>query len=326
MTFGVALSFIIYAIAPSWEFILIGAVLMNLFNSIYQPALGAIIADSLSPENRGMGFGIIMLIASTSTTPAPLFAGLLYSQFGLIDGMRIAYGVVVALFLVAAFFRFRLKETMINTDKPRISEVLRSYPTALKESFAVWKKVPRSMFYLFASNAIMMFGIAAVQLYLVVYAVEELFISEAVWPLILTALPITMILLSIPMGKIVDKTNRKGPILIAYLLFGVSLLLFLYGDVVKLFISLMLLGVGVVTMNSAFGALQADLTPKEQRGKVNGFTSFANNILMATGSLVGGVLYDRISPQLPFFVALLFIIPAFLLLMAKVYEPKRREE
>jgi MFS family permease len=215
---------------------------------------------------------------------------------------------------------------MINTDKPRISEVLRSYPTALKESFAVWKKVPRSMFYLFASNAIMMFGIAAVQLYLVVYAVEELFISEAVWPLILTALPITMILLSIPMGKIVDKTNRKGPILIAYMLFGVSLLLFLYGDVVKLFISLMLLGVGVVTMNSAFGALQADLTPKEQRGKVNGFTSFANNILMATGSLVGGVLYDRISPQLPFFVALLFIIPAFLLLMAKVYEPKRREE
>ena len=38
MTFGVALSHIFYAIAPSWHFILIGAVLMCLFNSIYQPA------------------------------------------------------------------------------------------------------------------------------------------------------------------------------------------------------------------------------------------------------------------------------------------------
>jgi len=34
MTFGVALSFILYALAPSWPIILIGVVLMNFFNSI----------------------------------------------------------------------------------------------------------------------------------------------------------------------------------------------------------------------------------------------------------------------------------------------------
>ncbi len=326
MTFGVALSFILYAIAPSWHLILIGVVLMNLFNSIYQPALMAIVADSLSPENRGMGFSIIMLITSTSTTPGPLVAALFYKQFGLVQGMRIAYGVVVGLFLAAALMRLRLKETFINVQKPTIMEVLRSYPTALKESFSVWSKVPRSMFHLFLSNTIMMFGVSAVQVYLVVYAVQELLIDKAVWPLILTVLPITMIALSIPIGKIVDKTNRKIPLLAAYLCFGFALWLFLNGDVPRLFVSLALIGFGQVLMNTASSALQTDLTPKEHRGKVNGFSSFVGYIVMAFGSFIGGVLYDHVSPQTPFYLAMVFIVPSLILTLIRVHEPKKREE
>jgi len=74
------------------------------------------------------------------------------------------------------------------------------------------------MFYLFLSGVISTFGFAAVQLYFVVYAVEELSIDKAVWPLILTALFITMIILAVPMGKIIDKVNRKLPLLGAYVM------------------------------------------------------------------------------------------------------------
>ncbi len=327
MTFGVALSYILYAIAPSWHFILLGAVLMSFFNSIYQPALMAMISDSVPSERRGMGFGIIMLITSASTTPGPFVAGILYNQFGLVQGMRIGYGVVVAFFLVAAFLRLsKLKETITNSQKPSLNELLHSYPTALKESFNVWKKIPRSMFYLFLSFAIMIFGIATVQLYFVVYAVEELLIDEADWPLILTVLFVTMIILAIPIGKLVDKINRKLPILAAYALFGASMWLFVNGDLPKLFVSLVLVGVGQVMMNSAFSALQADLTPKEQRGKVNGLTNFANHIMMALGSVTGGILYEHVSPQMPFFLAMFFIVPSFFLTTALVHEPEKREE
>jgi MFS family permease len=327
MTFGVGLSFVFYAIAPSWHFILVGTILMNICNSTYQPALMAMVADSIPSKRRGMGFSIIMLITSASTTPGPLVAGMLNSQFGLIDGMRISYAIVVALFLVAAFLRvFRLKETITSGSKPTLREFLQSYPTALKESFGVWKKIPRSMFYLFLSMAVMMFGIASVQLYLVVYAVDILLISEASWALMLTALFVTMIVLSIPIGKIVDKTNRKLPILGAYLIFGISMWLFVNGDFVKLFVSLVLVGVAQVMMNSAFGALQTDLTPKEQRGKVNGFTNFMNFILMALGSLVGGVLYEHVSPELPFIFAMGLIIPSFIITLTLVKEPEKREE
>jgi MFS family permease len=326
LTFGMAASFILYAIAPSWPFILIGVVLTNLLNSIYQPALMAIVADSLPPENRGMGFGIIMLITSTSTTPGPLVAGVLHNQFGLVKGMRISYGIVIALFLAAAFLRLRLKETITNTVKPKLWELLHTYPIAMKESIAVWRKVPRSMLYLFLSSLMMGFGLSLVQLYFALYAVKVLGIDEAVWPFILTALPITMIILAIPIGKVVDKINRKLPLLAAYASFGVALWLFVNGDLLKLFASLVLFGVGQVMMNSAYSALQADLTPKDNRGKINGFSSFTSCILMALGSLTGGILYEHFSHQLPFYLAATLIVPSFILTLMLVQEPEKREE
>jgi predicted MFS family arabinose efflux permease len=79
-------------------------------------------------------------------------------------------------------------------------------------------------------------------------------------------------------------------------------------------------------LNASFGALQTDLTPKEQRGKVNGFTNFANSIIMATGSLAGGYLYEHVSPQTPFLVAIAAVLPSFLLTLTLVKEPKEREE
>jgi MFS family permease len=300
---------------------------MFLFNSTYQPALMAMIADSLPPEKRGMGFGLIMLIMSTSTTPGPLVAGLLYNQFGLVQGMRIGYFIVVALFMAAATLRLlKLKETITNSRKPSLNELLRCYPTSMKESFGVWKKIPRSLLYLFISSATTLFGIGMIQLNLVIYAVQELKISETLWPIILTVLPITMIILSLPIGKIVDKTNRKLPIVGAYAFFGFSMWLFVNGDIAKVFISLVLVGAGQVMLNSAFSALQTDLTPKEQRGKVNGFTNFTNNILMALGSFTGGILYEHFSPQVPFYAVIALVLPSLLITFALVHEPEKREE
>jgi len=327
MTFGVALSYALYAIAPSWIFILIGAVLTNFFNSIYQPALMAMISDSLPSERRGMGFGIIMLITSTSTTPGPLVAALLYNQFGMEFGMRIAYSIVVTLFLIASVLRFRLKETFKDTHRPSWKEFFRSYPTSLRESVRVWKRVPSSMFYLFLTGAIMMFGVAAVQIYLVVYAVNVLLVDATVWAYVLLALPITMIVFSIPIGKFVDKINRKMPILASYGFFFFALLFFVSGwSVSLLFLALAFLGVGLVMMNAGSSALQADLTPKESRGKVQGFSSFVNNIMMALGAVTGGFLYEHFSPALPFYVSMGLVIPAFLLTLALVHEPKERQE
>ncbi len=327
MTFGVALSFILYAVAPSWPFVLVGVVLMSIFNSTYQPALNAMISDSLPAEKRGMGFSIVMLIASVSTTPSPAVAGLLRANFGLILGMRIAYGIVVVLFLIAAFFRFfYLKETVVTASRPRLNEIFQSYPTALKESFSVWSKIPKSMLHLFLAFSVVTFGFSATTLFTVIYATRVLLIDEVMWAFLIAILPITTIVLALPVGKIVDKIRRKTPILVSILVFGLTMWIFINGSLTTVALALVLLGVAQVMMMTSFSALQTDLTPKEQRGKVNGFINFANYIVMAVGSFLGGYLYEHVAPQTPFMLAIVCVLPSFLLALIFVKEPERREE
>ncbi|MEM2917852.1 MAG: MFS transporter [Candidatus Bathyarchaeia archaeon] len=327
MTFGVALSYFFYALAPSWHFILIGAVLMAVFNSTYQPALMAMIADSLPPEKRGMGFGIVTLIASASTTPGPIVAALLYSRFGLMDGMRIGYGIVVALFLTAAFLRvFRLKETIKTAERPSISDLWKNYPAAVKQSLEVWKRVSRSLFYLVWSLIIVQFGFSAVSLLLPVYAVNDRQLDKAVWALLTAAAPVTTIIFSIPIGKFVDKVNRKIPMLLAYSLFGLAIWLFVEGNIPMILVSLVLVGAAQVMMQTGFSALLADLTPKMERGKVNAFMNFVGFIFMALGNFVGGFLYEHISHRLPFYITIASIMPSFLTTLMLVEEPEEREE
>jgi MFS family permease len=327
MTFGVALSFILYAIAPSWPFILVGAIIMSICNSTYQPALNAMISDSLPANRRGMGFSIVMLIASASTTPSPAIAGVLRATFGLIGGMRIAYGIVIVLFLTAAFFRlFFLKETVVSSSKPRLVEIFHSYPAALKGSVGAWKEVPKSMLYLFLSFSIAIFGFSATNLYLVIYATRVLLIDEVVWAFVIAIVPVTTIILALPVGKFVDKFQRKIPILVAILVFGLAMWIFVNGDLTKVAVSLILMGAAQVMLNAGFGALQTDLTPKEQRGKINGFMNFANFIIMAGGAALGGYLYEHLSPQAPFMLAIATIVPSFFLTLTLVKEPEKREE
>ncbi len=50
--------------------------------------------------------------------------------------------------------------------------------------------------------------------------------------------------------------------------------------------------------------------------------NFFTYILMAIGGIAGGLLYDNISPQAPFLVMLLLVIPSILLTALFVHEPE----
>lgn len=324
MTFGIGIAFIFYALAPTWETILVGAIIMNLC-LIYQPALLAMIADSIPSEKRGMGYSIITLIYSVSSTPGPIMAGILYLSFGLVNGMRIAYVITVAFYLAAATLRLKLKETIAEPKKINRQELLRSYPTSIKESAHAWKTVPRSTFFLFVANLVFMLALALIQPYLVVYVVQELKIDEFQWSLVLFLLFMIMIALAIPSGKLIDKVGRKIPLLLSLLVMIPSIALLIYGDFSRLLIALPLFGLAQILGNAAYSALQADLVPREQRGKIIGFSNFVNYIFMAIGQLVGGVFYEM-SPQLPFWACLALTPVAFIIMLTLVHEAKRREE
>ncbi|MCK4952860.1 MFS transporter, partial [Candidatus Bathyarchaeota archaeon] len=274
LTFGVALSYVFFAVAPTWHFIVIGTIITNL-SLLYQPALLAMMADSVPPERRGMGYSISNLIMGVTTTPAAAVGLVLIVHYGLVVGLRIGYIIVVVFFLAAAILRLRLKESIEKKPgKMQLSELFSSYPKALKDGIEVWRVVPRSTFFLFITGLIWRFAFAISQFIMVFYALDVLMISEATWGLATIALFSTMIVFAFPVGKLLDKVGRKIPLILAGLVMLPAIYLFIYGDAVRLFISRPLFGLGQLLGMSSYMSLLADLVPRDQRGKVIGSSNF----------------------------------------------------
>jgi MFS family permease len=269
-----------------------------------------------------MGFSIITLINSVSTTPSPLLAGWLFQVYGLVPSVRIGYTFVFISFLIAGIIRLRLKETVSDPPKINLQEMISSIPDSIRESIGVWKKVPRSAFALFTTDVLLMFSLSIFMPILVLYIVEDLGIPELRWAIILTSLFISMILLSIPCGKIIDKYGKKRPLLIAYVIWIATVPLFVYGDFNRLLLAMILVGLMQVLLMSASAALQADLVPTEHRGKVSGSSNFFTLIAAAFGNLLGGYIYDNISHSLPWWLQIVFVLPCFVIVYFFVNELK----
>ena len=139
------------------------------------------------------------------------------------------------------------------------------------------------------------------------------------------ALFVCMIILSFPVGKFLDKIGRKIPLIVSNLLMIPAVLLFIFGNYSILFISMPLIGFSMLLGFSAYQTLFADLVPQAQRGKATGSMNFFSNVFMALGGVIGGLLYDNVSPALPFFLMTALAIPSGALILFYVHEPKPEE-
>jgi MFS family permease len=327
MTFGMALSWILYAVAPTWHFILLGAITSSLC-LIYQPALFAMFQDSLPPERRGMGSSIVQMIHGTFNTPGPLIAGFLLLHFGLEWSMRTIYVTMTMLYVIAAIWRLRLKETMNIGEPIRFRYFISSYPKAIRESINVWKEVPRSMFWLFIVQTLVMFSLALTQVINQIYAIRVLGITLDQWWLVYIPLLLTITIASLPIGKAVDRFGRKIPLATGITMFAIATTTFALGNFSTVMISMVLFAIARLLTMSAIMALSTDLVNPANRGKVVGFRNFVGYIAMGFGMLLGSALFvegfNMGIPQLPFYLALGLIIPELLILLRLVHEPGQR--
>ncbi|MCJ7424297.1 MFS transporter [Candidatus Bathyarchaeota archaeon] len=321
MTFGMAFSYLFFALAPSWHFILIGTTIQGLC-LIYQPALFAMVQDSLPPERRGVGSSLIQMIHGTFNTPGPIIGGILLLQFGLILSMRIIYFFVLTLFLIAAIWRLRLKETIKNAEPIRFRYFFSSYPQAIRECcINVWRTVPRSVLWLLSVQIIFMFANAEINVINAIYATYQLGISQELWWLTFIPLLVTMMVASYPIGKIIDRIGPRTPLLLGPVLFATSSLLFVQGNFFTILVSMCLNGLVFLLVMSSAMTLTAGLVEPENRGKVRGFLSFVGYIFTGLGMLLGNFFYNLI-PQLPFYITIGLALPMIIIIVFRIREAK----
>ena len=326
MTVFMAFATMFYVFAPNWQTILLGAVLRGLA-SIYNPAFNALVMDSIPPEKRGTGYSVIQLINSASTTPSPLLAGLLYVNFGLITGTRIAFAFAALGLLVAALLRMRIKETVVDAEPLNGRELVKSLSGAkvFVEGLTVWRKVPRTVLVILLIQALFMLPNSMFNVSFIFFIIDELGVAPVNLAFVFSALSVSIVVLAIPCGKMVDKYGKRKSLLASWVLIAIAAPFLVWGDFVRLMISMPIIALVNIIFGSAISSLYADLVPIEHRGKIAGSRNFFILILASVGSILGGYIYDNVSHYFSLYFIWFATVPLFLLTYAFIKDPEKHE-
>jgi MFS family permease len=336
---------LIYVLAFRWEIIAIASLMSGLVVLGFPPR-SALIADSLSPEDRGRGIATMDTISSGLSIFAPYIAGIVVELSGPNTGVRTLYGAMLVLYLASAVIHVRfLKESRpklhtrltVSSLPKLLTEAYSGMPTLLRSLPSSLKALAGVIILSFMAN-----GVASP--FWVVYAIEQIGLSSSQWGLILLCETALRLLILIPAGIGVDRWGRTTSLLVALLLSTVAVPLFILakGFTTVLLIRLAIAVASAITL-PACTALMADIAPREIRGRVMAAlgqggvmigaagggtggpgTGFIITLPLMIASLAGGYLYAQ-KPTYPWLFVLIASTLATILTALFIRDPKQAE-
>jgi MFS family permease len=314
----------LYALIRDWR-IFIVVVVLGAFAAVSSPASHAIVADSIPAEKRTTGISTLQVASTFPTVFSPLIGGWLIKAYGLQDGFRLAYAFTAATALISAIILLLfLRETKLQklgqTPKATINLVASIRGNLSSRSL-------RSLTALLVSYGLVAFANGMVGYYYSLYAKNVIGITEVDWGIITFLQLLLIVLLKIPGGWASDRFGKKKVMIISILTCTPFAVLFTFShSFLQAAITIVLLTVAGTYYAPSHEALQADITPTEVRGRVTAFWDISSTVGTALGAPLGGLIFQTISPALPFYAFAAIEVAAALLILVAVKEPQRAED
>jgi len=338
------ISMVLYVFAPSWEWIALGALVQG-FMVFSFPPTSAIMADSLKPENRGIGISLMTGLSNAVALLSPYIAASVLVMYGVNFGMRLLYGLFGVQYIVSALLvYFRLEETgeiHSMSSMPNVVTILKDTYSGLPE---LWRNIPRSVKALSGVNLLGFISNGISSPFWVVYVTKVIGLSEVNWGIILVYESVLKVVLTIPSGILADRLGRTRTLLGATVISLISLPALIFASDFR---TVLLIRLGAAIAGSTFipasSALMADYTPREIRGKVMSAVGRGTVLVGAAGggtggpglgylfvipvmasSLIGGVLY-ALNPVYPWYGVAVASLLQVILVFFFIRDPEKAE-
>jgi MFS family permease len=342
MTYVYSLTFLIFVFTESWEWVAVGMFSQSLV-TFYTPAMQALMADSLPPGRRGLGFAATFAIPSAFGIASPLIGGWLIAVYGITPAIKGLYffGFLIAILVATLRLRF-LRETIPNARIPSIR--LGSIPGLALESYRdvarMIRGAPRRLLVLSLLMAGSTFFVSLVMPFWRVRATEVIGINPEQWGTIMLVSGAFNVLLSLPAGSYVDRHNRKTIAGVCLIAGSLPVFLFIYATTFEHVVALSVAATMTnMFLNPALQSMFADMVPREKRGRmisalggggiwIMGGVWATGVVAMASitlGSLASGYVYS-LGSSLPWVILAGALIVLGLLFLRMVEDPEVGED
>jgi MFS family permease len=342
MTFVYSFTFLIFVFTNSWVWVGVGMFMQSLI-TFYIPAMQALMADSLPPGRRGIGFAATMAIPSAFGLASPIIGGWLIDRLGIIPAVKGLYlaGFFVALLVATLRLKF-LKETVAPRGDVKIT--MKTVPGLIYKSYGdiirVVREAPRRLIVLSLLVSGCTFIVSLVSPFWIIRAKETIGLSAGDWSVILLINGAVNVLLSLPVGGFVDRYRKHVVAGICLILSAIPIYLFLYATS---FWQVAVLGVLItlpnIFLNPCFQAMFTDMVPKEKRGRtiaalggggvwyIGGAwgTGVIAMLSMTAGSLLSGYVY-RYNSSLPWILLPIALVILGILFLTQIKEGGKVED
>ncbi|MEM1734141.1 MAG: MFS transporter [Pyrobaculum sp.] len=283
-TWGIATVQFLYAVVQDWrQFAVVYVVDWAL--RFYQPALTAILLDSLPPEKRGGGMMLTAVLPQIPWLFLPPVGGFLLDHFGLL-GMRLSFILSGLISIAVAILRMRVLQETIHVEKVDRRKLVKESLS----SYLFWRgfyTMPPFISYVTLLGLITSLTGVSLQTFGVLYATQVIGIDNTSWGVIQSAAVAVGIFFGLVLMPVIDKAPRITALFSGLMLMSVGYFMVgLWENVVALVTAAIIAGVGGEVVMAVRRALVGDYINPENRGRVMGTTLAVEYI----GSVIGGVV------------------------------------
>ncbi|MBK8552837.1 MAG: MFS transporter [Ignavibacteria bacterium] len=301
-------------LATDISFIALFTFIVGFFTDISRPAVGAAIADMVSPEFRTRAYGYNYWAINLGAAVAPLLAGILAGY----DYMILFIADAVTTFIFGLIVLFGIHET-----RPEASH--KNTHISFKVRIQQLKREPILLIF-------SLIGLFVAIIYMQGYVtlpldMQSRGLSPGEYGAAIAVNGFLIILITIPISNMAVKWNRFRAIAVAAVLLGLGFGFTVFADTLILFmISVANWTLGEIGATSVAPAIIADLSPPELRGVYQGIYGSAWGLAYFIGPIAGGWVYDNLGRSVLWYGCLLLGIAIAFCYLAMSAPAGRRME
>jgi MFS family permease len=296
--------FALVILIPTWQAVLVGAVLFISWSAISLPATMSLQYKVLPTNKRTMGVTMHSLVRRIPMALGPLLGGLFIGIWGERDGVRLAFGVALAMAMVALL----LQQRLIDDDTPQgVSSDNTCNLTPEKNPLKLFQLMNPAMKRLLASDILIRFCEQIPYAFVVIWSMKVITAPVSAFQFgLLTSIEMaTAMLVYIPVAYLADRSTKKPFVLMTFVFFTLFPLVLLFSRSFEwLIVAFILRGLkefGEPTRKS----LIMDLAPDSCKAGMFGLYYLIRDVFVSLAALGGAFLW-QINPEVNLVTAFVF--------------------